>query len=93
MLGIVHHAKVEFEKLSEVADVTVCQCARPLSLFTNNLLILTILENPQQVTSGSRDEFIRDCDSGKYNNVVAISRTYDSVAVRLTRQQSDQPSY
>jgi D-3-phosphoglycerate dehydrogenase len=24
MLGIVHHAKAEFEKLSEVADVTVC---------------------------------------------------------------------
>lgn len=24
MLGIVHHAKAEFEKLSEVADVVVC---------------------------------------------------------------------
>jgi hypothetical protein len=27
MLGIVHHAKAEFEKLSDVADVTVRQCA------------------------------------------------------------------
>ncbi|KND87462.1 putative 2-hydroxyacid dehydrogenase UNK4.10 [Tolypocladium ophioglossoides CBS 100239] len=56
MLGIVHHPKPEFEKLSEVADV-------------------------RQVTSGTREEFIRDCDAGKYNNVVAISRTYDSVAI------------
>lgn len=56
MLGIVHHAKAEFEKLSEVADVV-------------------------QVTTGTRDEFIRDCDNGKYDNVVAISRTYDSVKI------------
>ncbi|KAL7929182.1 D-isomer specific 2-hydroxyacid dehydrogenase [Trichoderma chlorosporum] len=56
MLGIVHHAKAEFEKLSEVADVT-------------------------QVISGSRDGFIRDCDNGLYDNVVSISRTYDSVAI------------
>ncbi|EFZ00040.1 hypothetical protein MHUMG1_02910 [Metarhizium humberi] len=56
MLGIVHHAKAEFEKLSDVADV-------------------------QQVTSGTREEFIRDCDSGKYDKVVAISRTYDSVQI------------
>ncbi|KAL7894149.1 D-isomer specific 2-hydroxyacid dehydrogenase [Trichoderma sp. SZMC 28014] len=56
MLGIVHHAKAEFEKLSEVADVT-------------------------QVTTGTRDEFIRDCDNGKYDNIVAISRTYDSVKI------------
>lgn len=47
------------------------------SLFTNDSGKL------QQVTSGSRDEFIRDCDNGKYDNVVAISRTYDSVAVCL----------
>ncbi|KAK2591363.1 hypothetical protein QQS21_010939 [Conoideocrella luteorostrata] len=33
----------------------------------------------KQVTSGNREEFIRDCDNGKYDNVVAISRTYDSV--------------
>ncbi|KJZ77631.1 hypothetical protein HIM_02808 [Hirsutella minnesotensis 3608] len=56
MLGIVHHAKPEFEKLSEVATV-------------------------EQVTSGTREDFIRDCDAGKYNHVVAISRTYDSVAI------------
>ncbi|QUC20920.1 uncharacterized protein UV8b_05161 [Ustilaginoidea virens] len=56
MLGIIHHAHAEFDKLSELADVT-------------------------QVTSGSRDEFIKDCDSGKYNNIVAISRTYDSVKI------------
>ncbi|KAM0513493.1 hypothetical protein ACHAPE_007755 [Trichoderma viride] len=56
MLGIVHHAKAEFEKLSEVADVV-------------------------QVTTGTRDEFIRDCDNGKYDNIVAISRTYDSVKI------------
>ncbi|UKZ54421.1 hypothetical protein TrVGV298_008229 [Trichoderma virens] len=55
MLGIVHHAKEEFKKLSDIADV-------------------------MQVTTGSRDEFLRDCDNGKYDNVVAISRTYDSVA-------------
>ncbi|KAM0453675.1 hypothetical protein ACHAPV_008814 [Trichoderma viride] len=58
MLGIVHHAKAEFEKLSEVADVV-------------------------QVTTGTRDEFIRDCDNGKYDNVVAISRTYDSITGRF----------
>ncbi|KAG6021924.1 hypothetical protein E4U41_002363 [Claviceps citrina] len=34
-----------------------------------------------QVTSGSREEFLRDCDTGKYNNVVAISRTFDSVTI------------
>ncbi|KHN97313.1 hydroxyisocaproate dehydrogenase [Metarhizium album ARSEF 1941] len=56
MLGVVHHAKAEFGKLSEVAHV-------------------------QQVTSGSREEFIRDCDSGKYDSLVAISRTYDSVEI------------
>lgn len=56
MLGIVHHAKAEFEKLSEVADVV-------------------------QVTTGTRDEFIRDCDNGKYDNIVAVSRTYDSVKI------------
>ncbi|TWU77752.1 hypothetical protein ED733_008596 [Metarhizium rileyi] len=56
MLGIVHHATAEFEKLSEVAEV-------------------------QQVKSGTREEFIRDCDSGKYAKVVAISRTYDSVQI------------
>ncbi|EHK21563.1 uncharacterized protein TRIVIDRAFT_180340 [Trichoderma virens Gv29-8] len=56
MLGIVHHAKEEFKKLSDIADV-------------------------MQVTTGSRDEFLRDCDNGKYDNVVAISRTYDSVAI------------
>jgi hypothetical protein len=48
--------------------------------------------NSQQVTTGSRAEFIRDCDSGKYDNVVAISRTYDSVKVYPTQQQIDQPS-
>ncbi|PON25489.1 D-isomer specific 2-hydroxyacid dehydrogenase [Trichoderma gamsii] len=58
MLGIVHHAKAEFEKLSEVADVV-------------------------QVTTGTRDEFIRDCDNGKYDNIVAISRTYDSITGRF----------
>ncbi|KAG5971366.1 hypothetical protein E4U58_007605 [Claviceps cyperi] len=34
-----------------------------------------------QVTSGNRDEFLRDCDGGKYNNVVAILRTFDSVQI------------
>ncbi|CCE27423.1 uncharacterized protein CPUR_00897 [Claviceps purpurea 20.1] len=34
-----------------------------------------------QVTSGSRDEFLRDCDGGKYDNVVAILRTFDSVQI------------
>ncbi|PHH70320.1 hypothetical protein CDD82_7210 [Ophiocordyceps australis] len=55
MLGTVHHADAEFEKLSWLANVT-------------------------QVTSGTRADFIRDCDAGKYDNVVAISRTYDSAA-------------
>lgn len=35
------------------------------------------------MTSGSRDDFLRDCDAGKYNHVVAISRTFDSVEVKL----------
>ncbi|KAG6232841.1 hypothetical protein E4U09_004481 [Claviceps aff. purpurea] len=34
-----------------------------------------------QVTSGNRDEFLRDCDGGKYDNVVAILRTFDSVQI------------
>ncbi|KAG5965296.1 hypothetical protein E4U57_004308 [Claviceps arundinis] len=34
-----------------------------------------------QVTSGNRDEFLRNCDGGKYNNVVAILRTFDSVQI------------
>ncbi|KAG5945654.1 hypothetical protein E4U59_005387 [Claviceps monticola] len=34
-----------------------------------------------QVTSGNRDEFLRDCDGGKYNNVVATLRTFDSVQI------------
>ncbi|KAG5913779.1 hypothetical protein E4U61_006519 [Claviceps capensis] len=34
-----------------------------------------------QVTSGNREEFLRDCDGGKYNNVVAILRTFDSVQI------------
>ncbi|PHH59037.1 hypothetical protein CDD81_3858 [Ophiocordyceps australis] len=55
MLGTVHHAGAEFEKLSSLANVT-------------------------QVNSGTRADFVRDCDAGKYNNVVAISRTYDSAA-------------
>ncbi|QPG94169.1 hypothetical protein C2857_005088 [Epichloe festucae Fl1] len=56
MLGVIHHAHAEFDKLSDIANVT-------------------------QVTSGSRDEFLRDCDNGKYNSIVAISRTYDSVNI------------
>ncbi|KAJ6441203.1 hydroxyisocaproate dehydrogenase [Purpureocillium lavendulum] len=56
MLGRVRHAKAEFGKLSEVADVT-------------------------QLTSGTRDDFLRDCDAGRYDSVVAISRTYDSVKI------------
>ncbi|KAM4064423.1 d-isomer specific 2-hydroxyacid dehydrogenase, NAD binding domain-containing protein [Hirsutella rhossiliensis] len=56
MLGTVHHAKPELEKLSEVASI-------------------------EQVTSGTRQGFIRECDAGTYSHVVAISRTYDSVAI------------
>ncbi|KAG5978966.1 hypothetical protein E4U55_005698 [Claviceps digitariae] len=56
MLGVIHHAHVEFEQLSHVANVT-------------------------QVTSGSRADFLRDCDAGKYNDIVAISRTFDSVEI------------
>ncbi|KAG5925935.1 hypothetical protein E4U42_003816 [Claviceps africana] len=56
MLGVVHHAHVEFDRLSDVAHVT-------------------------QVSSGTRDEFLRDCAAGKYNKIVAISRTFDSVGI------------
>lgn len=87
MLGIVHHAKAEFEKLSEVADVVVCFCFPSLThqaILMKNSDISGIL---QQVTTGTRDEFIRDCDNGKYDDVVAISRTYDSVKVCLLLRQ------
>ncbi|KAG6010998.1 hypothetical protein E4U21_000028 [Claviceps maximensis] len=42
---------------------------------------LSNVADVMQVTSGSREEFLRDCDAGKYNNVVAISRTFDSVGI------------
>lgn len=35
------------------------------------------------MTSGNREQFIQDCDAGKYDNIVAISRTYDSVEVSI----------
>ncbi|KAE9970942.1 hypothetical protein BLS_004111 [Venturia inaequalis] len=35
----------------------------------------------QQVTTGTRSEFIEDCKKGVYDNVVAISRTFDSVQI------------
>ncbi|KAG5937888.1 hypothetical protein E4U53_008118 [Claviceps sorghi] len=56
MIGVVDHAHVEFDQLSDVAQVT-------------------------QVSSGTRDEFLRDCDAGKYNDIVAISRTFASVGI------------
>ncbi|PHH92622.1 hypothetical protein CDD83_6549 [Cordyceps sp. RAO-2017] len=56
MLGVVHHAKHEFDLLAQVASI-------------------------EHLTTGSREEFIRDCDTGVYNHVVAISRTYDSVSI------------
>lgn len=87
MLGIVHHAKAEFEKLSEVADVTVCLCCPRPSRPRDYSLSTNIAGPLQQVTTGTRDEFIRDCDNGKYDNIVAISRTYDSVKAWLLLQQ------
>ena len=42
---------------------------------------LSDIANVRSVTSGTRAEFIRDLDAGLYNDVVAISRTYDSVAL------------
>ena len=35
----------------------------------------------QERTEGTREDFIHDCQSGKYDNVVAIYRTFDSVQV------------
>lgn len=88
MLGIVHHAKAEFEKLSEVANVEVRPHTFSQVLTPEKFSLLTQFLNIQQVTSGSREEFIRDCDNGKYSNVVAISRTYDSVKVRTLLGES-----
>jgi glyoxylate reductase len=82
MLGIVHHAKAEFEKLSEVADVVVGFCCHGQDTF-GDMSFANIPGTSQQVTEGTRDEFIRDLDNGKYDNIVAISRTYDSVKARL----------
>lgn len=52
------------------------------------VLFANISEILQQVTTGTRDEFIRDCDNGKYDNIVAISRTYDSVKACLLCEQN-----
>ncbi|CAK7201486.1 hypothetical protein SEUCBS139899_004191 [Sporothrix eucalyptigena] len=41
---------------------------------------LSDVANVRSVTSGTRDQFIKDLDAGLYNDIVAISRTYDSVA-------------
>ncbi|KIH92439.1 D-3-phosphoglycerate dehydrogenase [Sporothrix brasiliensis 5110] len=42
---------------------------------------LSDVANVRSVTSGTRKEFLRDLDAGVYNDIVAISRTYDSVAI------------
>ena len=33
----------------------------------------------RQLDSGDRETFLKDCDNGVYDNVVAISRTFESV--------------
>lgn len=41
----------------------------------------------QQVNDGDREQFLDDCESGIYDGVLAISRTYDSVNVRYAESQ------
>jgi len=53
------------------------------SLLQVNQLTYRLLT--QQVSSTTRKEFLSDCTSGLHNDVYAISRTYDSVAVCMTR--------
>lgn len=42
---------------------------------------LSDVANVRSVTSGTRGQFLRDLDAGVYSDIVAISRTYDSVAL------------
>lgn len=44
---------------------------------------LSAVADVRSVTSGTREQFLRDLDAGVYSddNIVAISRTYDSVAI------------
>ncbi|CAK7221841.1 hypothetical protein SBRCBS47491_004666 [Sporothrix bragantina] len=42
---------------------------------------LSDIANVRSVTLGTRAQFLKDLDAGVYNDIVAISRTYDSVAL------------
>ncbi|CAK7216592.1 hypothetical protein SCUCBS95973_002859 [Sporothrix curviconia] len=42
---------------------------------------LSDIASVRSVTSGTRAQFLADLDAGVYNDIVAISRTYDSVAL------------
>ncbi|KAK9339647.1 D-isomer specific 2-hydroxyacid dehydrogenase [Lipomyces starkeyi] len=55
LLGEIRHAKAEWEALSDVATLSVCD-------------------------SANREEFIKDL-KGKYSDVVAVYRTFTSVAI------------
>lgn len=48
----------------------------------SSISIVLILSYQQHVKDGSRAKFIGDCKSGVYDNVLAISRTFDSAQVR-----------
>ncbi|KAL9608129.1 MAG: hypothetical protein Q9167_007021 [Letrouitia subvulpina] len=43
---------------------------------------LSAIAELHQVNDGNRERFLDDCQSGVYDGVFAISRTFDSVQVR-----------
>ena len=76
LLGKIDHARKEWEALGSIVHLRVSFI---LTSFTSFKLQMLTLQ--QEVTEGDRARFIKDCQNGVYDRVMAISRTFDSVGI------------
>jgi glyoxylate reductase len=73
MIGGVTHSQKEWEECASFATLKVSPPLEHLGPRTND---------EQTFTGTTREEFLKECESGTYNDVVALYRSNDSTSVR-----------